>query len=185
MKLRDRFGLSAQAGRRRDRAPPRPPRCASSRAGDPVDRSYQELKLRIHRELIDRIDLDTLGAHSTWTSANAELRGGRSRSSSTSRPMPLSQRDRERLVDEILDEVFGLGPLEPLLRDPEVSRHPGQQARSRSTSSAAASSSRPTVVFRDDAHLLQIIDRIVSRGRPPRRRVARRWSTPACPTARA
>ena len=67
---------------------------------------------------------------------------------------------------------------------PDDQRHPDQRPTA-STSSAAAGWRRRDVRFRDNAHLLQIIDRIVGAGRPPRRRDSARWSTPACPTAAA
>src|SRR5262245_65173864 len=84
----------------------------------PADRSYQELKLRIHRELIDRIDLSNLG-RVDMGSANAELRGAISQLIDE-QPVPLTQRAREQLGEEILHEVHGLGPIEPLMRDPDV-----------------------------------------------------------------
>ena len=77
--------------------------------------------------------------------------------------MPLSFDEQEKIQADLLDEVFGLGPLEPLLRDPQHLRHPGEQQgpgvhRARRHAGEDAISS-----FRDDRHLLQIIDRIVSR----------------------
>src|SRR4029077_12921997 len=76
--------------------------------------------------------------------------------------VPLSERDREQLGEEILHEVYGLGRSEPLTRDPEVSdilvNTSGQVYVERRGKLEATG-----VIFRDDAHLLQIIDRIVSK----------------------
>ena len=117
MKLKDRLGMN-------QKAVPAAPMTAASRPAPngrqaAVDRSYQELKLRIHRELLDRIDLDTLG-RLDLREATGQLRGVIAQLIDE-QAMPLSQRDREQLVDEILHEVHGLGPIEPLMRDPEVS----------------------------------------------------------------
>jgi pilus assembly protein CpaF len=75
---------------------------------------------------------------------------------------PLSQRDRETLRDEILHEVRGLGPIEPLMRDPEVSDILVNTSRQIYIERMGKLETTP-VIFRDDAHLMQIIDRIVSR----------------------
>jgi pilus assembly protein CpaF len=76
--------------------------------------------------------------------------------------MPLSQRDREQLVDEILNEVHGLGPIEPLMRDPEVSDILVNTSKQVYIERQGKLEPTP-VIFRDNQHLLQIIDRIVSR----------------------
>src|SRR5438552_17436731 len=76
--------------------------------------------------------------------------------------VPLSHRDRENLREEILHEVYGLGPLEPLLRDPDISDI--LVNTSRQVYVERHGKLEPTtVMFRNDAHLLQIIDRIVSK----------------------
>jgi pilus assembly protein CpaF len=126
----------------------------------PADRSYQDLKLRIHRELIDRIDLSKL-ARTDLAAANVELRTAIAQLIEE-QALPLSQRDRERLADEILNEVHGLGPIEPLMRDGDVCDILVNGARQVYVERAGKLELTP-VVFRDDAHLLQIIDRIVSR----------------------
>src|SRR5204862_4709195 len=79
--------------------------------------AYQNLKLRLHRQLIERIDFTAL-ARLDISRANAELRT-MIRSLIDETPAPLSQRDRGQLAEEILNEVNGLGPIEPLMRDPE------------------------------------------------------------------
>jgi pilus assembly protein CpaF len=126
----------------------------------PADRSYQDLKLRIHRELIDRIDLSNLG-RVDMGSANAELRGAISQLIDE-QPVPLTQRAREQLGEEILHEVHGLGPIEPLMRDPDVCDILVNTARQVYVERNGKLELTP-VVFRDSTHLLQIIDRIVSR----------------------
>src|SRR5262245_14580249 len=126
----------------------------------PAERSYQELKLRIHRKLIDRIDLSNLG-RVDMESADVELRGAISQLIEEE-PMPLSQRAREQLLEEILHEVHGLGPIEPLMRDPDVCDILVNTARQVYVERNGKLELTP-VVFRDSTHLLQIIDRIVSR----------------------
>ena len=75
---------------------------------------------------------------------------------------PLSLFERESLIVDVLDELFGLGPLETLLEGSATSPTSWSTATTRSTSSATASSRKPTSSFKDDRHLLQIIERIVS-----------------------
>jgi pilus assembly protein CpaF len=126
----------------------------------PAERNYQDLKLRIHRELIDRIDLSNLGRVDLG-SADAELRGAITQLIDE-QPVPLTQRAREQLGEEILHEVHGLGPIEPLMRDPDVCDILVNTARQVYVERNGKLELTP-VVFRDSTHLLQIIDRIVSR----------------------
>jgi len=84
------------------------------------------------------------------------------RNSVNSEAVPLSFAERERLSREILDEIFGLGPLEPLLKDPSISDI--LVNRYNSVFIERAGKLEPTgLTFKDDQHLMQIIDRIVSR----------------------
>jgi len=76
--------------------------------------------------------------------------------------VPLSFAERERLAREILDEIFGLGPLEPLLKDPDYLRHSGHRYN-KVYVERAGKLEATGLSFKDDAHLMQIIDRIVSR----------------------
>src|SRR5439155_3379395 len=125
-----------------------------------VDRAYQDLKLRIHRELLERADLTNL-ARLELDQATVELKQVIAQLIDE-QAVPLSQRDREQLGEEILHEVYGLGPIEPLLRDPEISDilvNTSRQVYIERHGKLEAT----TVIFRDDAHLLQIIDRIVSK----------------------
>jgi pilus assembly protein CpaF len=121
---------------------------------------YQQVKGDLHRRILDRLDLEKLGRASNGEAREEVLVLVRNMISAE--PMPLSATERERLAREILDEIFGLGPLESLLRDSTISdilvnrfdriyieRHGKIQPSS--------------LCFRDDAHLRQIIDRIVSR----------------------
>jgi pilus assembly protein CpaF len=160
MKLRDRFGLAQKAAPAAEPAKEPVLRVVNRTRSTPTERSFQDLKLRIHRELIDRIDLGNL-ARTDMASANAELRGAIAQLVDE-QPVPLTQRDREKLGEEILHEVHGLGPIEPLLHDPDVCdilvNGPHQVYVER-----AGKLELTPVVFRDSTHLLQIIDRIVSR----------------------
>ncbi len=122
--------------------------------------AYQNLKLRLHRSLIERLDVASLGRLDI-ARANAELRT-MIRQLIEEQPTPLSQRDKQQLTEEILNEVHGLGPIEPLMRDPEISDILVNSARQVYIERLGKLESTP-VIFRDDEHLMQIIDRIVSR----------------------
>jgi pilus assembly protein CpaF len=158
MKLRDRLGLNNNV--RPAPAAGQPARLTPHTRLTPVDRAYQDLKLRIHRELLDRVDLTNL-ARVEMAQATAELK-----SAVTvlieEQAVPLSQRDREKLAEEILHEVYGLGPIEPLMRDPDISDILVNTARQVYVERLGKLEPTP-VIFRDDGHLLQIIDRIVSK----------------------
>src|SRR5579883_1521219 len=80
---------------------------------------FQKLKADIHRQLVEMIDISQLG---NWTQdrLRREVRNLAARLSKNASEL-LGEVDRERLVDEIMAEVFGLGPLEGLMRDPSVS----------------------------------------------------------------
>src|ERR1700704_6578157 len=80
---------------------------------------YQELKFTLHRKLLDRINLEALSSLA-GERARAEIRVAVARLVDEERT-PLSLSEKEKVIEEVLDEVFGLGPLEPLLRDPTVS----------------------------------------------------------------
>ena len=80
---------------------------------------YQQVKADLHRKILDRLDLEKLGRTSGDTAREEVLQ--LIRNSVNSEAVPLSFTERERLSREILDEIFGLGPLEPLLKDPSIS----------------------------------------------------------------
>ena len=122
---------------------------------------YQELKSRIHQALLDRLDLDRL-AYVKREDAEPEIRTliavMLDREAETT---PLSLYERESLVTDVLNELFGLGPLESLLRDPAISdilinRHDQVYIERNGVLELTG------VVFKDDRHLLRIIERIVS-----------------------
>jgi pilus assembly protein CpaF len=122
---------------------------------------YQQLKGRVHTELLNRLHLDKL-ANITREDAEPELRAVivsiLEREQQTT---PLSHAERESLVVEVLDELFGLGPLETLLADRAISDilvNRFDQVYIERNGRLEATD----VTFRDDRHLLQIIERIVS-----------------------
>jgi pilus assembly protein CpaF len=126
---------------------------------DERERAYQDLKARVHYQVIDRLDLSLLSA-APGQQAERELTLA-VRQIVDSQPDPLSQPEREALVREIKNEVLGLGPLEPLLADPTISdilvNGPHKVYVERSGRLV-----RVNVRFRDDNHLLKIIDKIAT-----------------------
>jgi pilus assembly protein CpaF len=124
-----------------------------------AERTRQDLKLKIHRDLLQRLDLNNL-VHLDPEEANAEVRQVILQLIGE-QPIPLSLRDRQQLCDEIHAEVYGLGPIEPLMRDPDISDILVNGSRQVYVERFGKLELTP-VIFRDDEHLLQIIDRIVS-----------------------
>ncbi len=132
---------------------------ASGRPKSTPTPEYQELKFTLHRKLVDKINLDALASidnqkmRSEVRQALLGLIDGE--------PTLLSSTEKQQICDEVLDEVFGLGPLEPLLKDPTISdilvntsKHVYVERR--------GLLELTNVAFRDDQHLLRIIDKIVS-----------------------
>jgi pilus assembly protein CpaF len=121
---------------------------------------YQELKFALHRKLLDRINLEALSSVPSERVRN-EIRTAVARLVEEERA-PLSITEKDRVIEEVLDEVFGLGPLEPLLADPTISdilvTTPSLVYVER-----AGKLYRTPVEFKDNAHLLRIIEKIVSR----------------------
>jgi pilus assembly protein CpaF len=121
---------------------------------------YQELKFTLHRKLLDRINLEALSSMA-GERVRTEIRSAVARLVDEEKT-PLSLVEKDRVIEEILDEVFGLGPLEPLLQDPTVSdilvTTPRLVYVERS-----GKLYRTSVEFKDNAHLLRIIEKIVSR----------------------
>ncbi|MGA7630908.1 MAG: CpaF family protein, partial [Terriglobales bacterium] len=113
-----------------------------------------------HRKILDRLDLEKLG-RTTGDSARDEVLV-LIRSSVNSEAVPLSFAEREQLSREILDEIFGLGPLEPLLKDPTISDILVNRF-DRVYVERAGKLEITGLSFKDNQHLMQIIDRIVSR----------------------
>lgn len=121
---------------------------------------YQQVKADLHRKILDRLDLEKLG-RSTGDSAREEVLI-LIRSSVNSEAVPLSFAEREQLSREILDEIFGLGPLEPLLKDPTISDILVNRF-DRVYVERSGKLEMTGLSFKDNQHLMQIIDRIVSR----------------------
>ena len=130
-----------------------PPRRGSSRP------EYQELKFTLHRKLLDQINLDALAGIE-----NDRIRGEVKQAALTiveQEPTLLTASEKEQLTEEVLHEVFGLGPLEPLLQDPTISDILVNGYRQVYVERAGVLEVT-NVRFHDNAHLLRIIDRIVS-----------------------
>jgi pilus assembly protein CpaF len=125
----------------------------------PVGNVYQEMKARLHRAIINRMDLTKLGQldpeqlHNEVAKLAEDLL--------TAENAPLSAFERERLVGEVRHELFGLGPLEPLLADPDVCdilvNSPKKVYIER-----GGKLELTNVEFKDDEHLMRVIERIVS-----------------------
>ena len=138
-----------------------PPGAMLSRfGGDQPAPEYQDLKFRLHRKLLDRINLEALSTMA-GERMRTEVRVAVARLVEEEKT-PLSLVEKDRVIDEILDEVFGLGPLEPLLQDNTISdilvTGPKLVYVER-----AGKLYRTPVEFKDNAHLLRIIEKVVSR----------------------
>jgi len=126
----------------------------------PASPEFQQLKVNLHRTVLDRLNLESI----QQMEREAAVQGIRSLITDlmNQQATPLSTTERRQIIDEILNEIFGLGPLEPLLADTSINdilvntfdqvfvERDGRLERS-------------SVTFKDDNHLMQIIDRIVSR----------------------
>lgn len=130
-----------------------------SRSKASLKPEYQELKFTLHRKLVDKINLEALASID-----NQRVRSEVRQALITlidSEPTLLSSVEKQQICDEVLDEVFGLGPLEPLLQDPTISdilvnTHKQVYVERKGLLE------QTSVTFRDDQHLLRIIDKIVS-----------------------
>jgi pilus assembly protein CpaF len=122
---------------------------------------YQQVKADLHRKILDRLDLEKLGR--TPNEAAREEVLVLIRNTVNSEAVPLSFAERERLAREILDEIFGLGPLEPLLKDPSISDILVNRFDRIYVERAGKIEVITGLGFKDNQHLMQIIDRIVSR----------------------
>ncbi|HEX2445217.1 MAG TPA: CpaF family protein, partial [Vicinamibacterales bacterium] len=126
---------------------------------DHVRPQYIELKANVHKKLLNRLNLETLASVD------------RSRAESEIRTLlfeliaeegtPLSLAEREAILGDIIDEVFGLGPLEPLLRDPGINDILVNTYKQVYVERAGKLERMPAA-FQDDKHLMRVIDRIVS-----------------------
>ena len=122
-------------------------------------RAYQDLKTVIHRELLGQIDLERLTSLED-VKARAQLREV-IQVLIVKLDTPLSTAEKDRLAREVLHEVFGLGPLEPLLQDPTINDILVNTAKQVYIERAGLLE-LTSVAFKDDAHLRHIIDKIVS-----------------------
>src|SRR2546429_1133860 len=123
-------------------------------------KGFEELKRLIHSKLVDKLDLSRV-SDLEGNTLRREIRLVVERLCDTENPL-LNRMERERLIDEVLDETFGFGPLEVLLKDPTISdiliNGPHKIFVER-----RGKMEKTDVKFRDNEHLLQIIDRIVSK----------------------
>ena len=136
---------------------PQPP--GNGGNGSPVYKSYQELKTSLHRELLNKVDLEKLTSLQDIR-ARMQVQGVIYELIAAAN-VPLSATERERICREVLHEVFGLGPLEPLLQDPSISDILVNTHR-QVYIERAGMLELTNVVFKDAAHLRHIIDKIVS-----------------------
>ncbi len=127
---------------------------------DRYEAEFQKLKTRLHREVIEALDLSRLGSldEPRLRTHIRNLAEGLLRS----RPELLATIDEERLIDELMAESFGLGPLEPYMQDPDVTdilvNGPNEVYVER-----LGRLQETNTVFADEEHLMQIIQRVVSR----------------------
>jgi pilus assembly protein CpaF len=140
-----------QAARQSTAAPARP--------AQPPRAQYVELKANVHRKLLNRLNLEAL-ASADRSRAESEIRSlvGELLVEENA---PLSLGERETLYSELIDEVFGLGPLEPILRDPTVSDILVNTYKNVFVE-RRGQIERVAATFQDDKHLMRVIDRIVS-----------------------
>jgi pilus assembly protein CpaF len=132
---------------------------SSGKTKNALKPEYQELKFTLHRKLVDKINLEALAAIDNQR-VRSEVRQALI-SLIDSEPTLLSSLEKQQICDEVLDEVFGLGPLEPLLQDPTISdilvnTHKQVYIERKGLLELT------NVSFRDAQHLLRIIDKIVS-----------------------
>ena len=133
-------------------APPRP-------RPEAVRPQYIELKANVHRKLLNRLNLEAL-ASVERSRAEAEIRTLLFELIAEE-GMPLSMSERDVILGEVIDEVFGLGPLEPLLRDPTISDILVNTYKNVYVERRGVLE-RVSANFQDDRHLMRVIDRIVS-----------------------
>jgi pilus assembly protein CpaF len=122
--------------------------------------NLEKYKAEIHRTLISRLDLEKLSRVNSDQARQAV--SGIVKEIIAEQRVPLNYDEQEKIQADLLDEVFGLGPLEPLLRDPRISDIL-INGKDHVFVERGGLLSRVNISFRDDRHLLQIIDRIVSR----------------------
>jgi len=123
------------------------------------NQTFQEIKARLHRAIITKIDLTKLNmlsadrVHTEVSRLAEELL--------LAENLPLSTMERDRLVSDLKNELFGLGPLEPLLSDPTISDIL-VNSYSNIYIERRGKLERTSIAFKDDEHLMRVIERIVS-----------------------
>jgi pilus assembly protein CpaF len=140
-------------------SPPPPPRMEAPAPSASQHAIFQHIKGRVHRRLIERLNLSSLDKLTRDQVVEAIRKVVYDLLSQESAPLNFDE--REELVTQVLDEIFGLGPLEPLIQDPTVSDilvNTFKQVYIERDGKLE----RTDVRFQDDRHLLQVIDRIVS-----------------------
>src|SRR5580698_6079798 len=131
------------------------------RTARPVALKFQqEIKSAVHQGLIKRLDLEKIALMHENPSSQQQLLSVIQQLIGEQN-IPLSAAERDRLAQEVLDEVFGLGPLEPLLQDPTVN---DILVKTYNTVYVERRSvlEKTTVIFKDDRHVMHVIDKIVS-----------------------
>jgi pilus assembly protein CpaF len=127
---------------------------------DSKKEEFENLKRKIHSKLVDKLDLSKIGEFQGEV-LRREIRLVVEHLCDTEGTL-LNRNERERLIEEVLDETFGLGPLELLLKDASISDIMINGPKSVYVE-RRGKVEKTAVTFRDDKHLLQIIDRIVSK----------------------
>jgi len=122
--------------------------------------NIEQFKAEVHRTLISRLDLEKLSRVNSGQARHAVA--GMIAEIISSQRVPLNLNEQDKMQEELLDEVFGLGPLEPLLRDKSISDIM-VNGKDNIFIERGGILRRVDATFRDDRHLMQIIDRIVSR----------------------
>ena len=123
--------------------------------------NLRNLKAEIHRTLLSKLDLEKLGRVGNDRAREATVR--LIQEIFEEDRVPLSAAEKQQLQGELIDEVFGLGPLEPLLRDPSISDILVNRWDKVFIERAGKLYPVPDTAFRDDDHLMQIIQRIVAK----------------------
>jgi len=136
------------------------PAAIGLRPAESKESSFEQLKQRIHSKLVDKLDLSRVG-ELEGDVLRREIRLVVEHLCDTEDTL-LNRNERERLIDEVLDETFGLGPLEVLLKDLSISDILINGPKSIYVE-RRGKMEKTNVTFRDNDHLLQIIDRIISK----------------------
>jgi pilus assembly protein CpaF len=123
-------------------------------------KNFDELKKQIHARLVERLDFTRVKDLNS-DALRRDIRRVIEHLCDTENPL-LNRMEREKLIEEVLDETLGFGPLEPLLKDPTISDILVNGPR-KVYVERRGKLEKSDVIFRDNDHLMQIIDRIVSK----------------------